>query len=761
MTGRVGRRGALRGVVQGIGFRPCVARLARALGLAGEVANIRGAVVIVVEGAPADVDAFVARLAEEAPAAARVEEARWAEIAARGREGFVIAASAEDDAEELAAAAGRLAIGPDLRVCAACLAEVERPGDRREGYAFTSCTACGPRLTIAAGGPWAREASAMARFVCCAACTREYLDAGDRRWHAEAIACPQCGPTLRLEDLEGARLAGGGAPSIAAAAALLRRGEILGLMGIGGVQLLVDAGDEAAVRRLRARKRRPAKPLALMVRDLDEAAALVDLGGADGALARATLAGAAGPIVVLSKRTGGAGIADAVAPGLDRLGVMLPTTPAHALLLRAFGGAAVATSGNVHERPIATTIAGARAALRGVADALLVHERPILRRCDDAVVHLVGGAVRTLRLGRGLAPARLRVPGEGPTILALGGDLQAAPLLAAGGEAIAWPHVGDLREPATRAALIEAQADLCAMVGAAPEVLACDAHPDYASSTWARAHAASIGAAVEVAYHHHAHVASVLAEHGRERALGVAWDGVGFGVDRTAWGGEFLAVDGASARRVASLSPFALPGGDAAARDGLRPLAGLLVGAGVRPPAELASDELDRLTQVAARPRLSPITSSVGRLFDAIACLVGGRRRSRYQGEAAIELEQRAAAFGPAAAYDFTLRRGVLDWRPALRAAVAERGSPGLVAARLHATLVAMIVAVAERQRAEVVALAGGCFANALLLAGATAALGARGIEVLSPRRLPPGDGGLALGQAWIVRQRRRAGEGV
>jgi hydrogenase maturation protein HypF len=346
-------------------------------------------------------------------------------------------------------------------------------------------------------------------------------------------------------------------------------------------------------------------------------------------------------------------------------------------------------------------------------------------------------------------------------VLALGGDLQQAPVLAVGREAIAWPHVGDLREPATRAAMIEAQADLCAMVGATPAVLACDAHPDYASATFAKERAAEIGAAVEVVHHHHAHVAAVLAEHGRTRALGVAWDGVGFGDDGTAWGGEFLEVDPAGARRVASLRPFALVGGDAAARDGLRALAGLLVAAEVPPPEELADAELGRLLEVARRPRLSPRTSSVGRLFDAVACLVGVRRRSRYQAEAAIELEQRAAAFGPAPAYAFTFADGRLDWRPALRAAVAERRSPGLVAARLHATLVAMIVAVAERQRAEVVALAGGCFANALLLAGATAALGARGIEVLSPRRLPPGDGGLALGQAWVVRQRRRAGEGA
>ena len=395
-----------------------------------------------------------------------------------------------------------------------------------------------------------------------------------------------------------------------------------------------------------------------------------------------------------------------------------------------------------------------RAELGPIVDALLLHDRPILRRCDDSVVQLVAGQARTLRLGRGLAPAFFTAPACEATILALGGDLQAAPVLAAAGQALAWPHVGDLRDPATRSAMHEAQADLCRMVGRPPEVLACDAHPDSISAVWARGEP---GSRVERVFHHHAHVAATLAEHGREGALGVAWDGAGMGEDRSVWGGEFLAVDPQGSRRLASLRPFALPGGDAAARDGLRPLVGLLVGAGLPPPPELLSAELHRLFQVAARPRLSPPTSSVGRLFDAFACLLGLRRHSEYQAHAAIDVEQRAAAYGPAPAYPFDLDAHLLDWRPALRAAIAERDEAGLVAARLHATLIAMIVAVAERHRARVVALAGGCFANTILLGGAVAALEARGVEVLAPSRLPPGDGGLALGQAWVVGHRLRA----
>ena len=749
---RAAQRGLVSGVVQGVGFRPSVARLARALGLAGEVANRGGTVEIVIEGEPAAVTAFIDRLPQAAPSAARIAQASWRPCDVGERVGFAIAESG-GSREPDGGSAGLLAIGPDLRTCGECLAELDDPQARRTGYSFTSCTACGPRLTIAATSPWERRASAMAAFPPCEACAREFADPSERRWHAEAIACPRCGPSLWLEDSDGRRLASAGAASIETAAQLLRRGEILGLKGLGGFQLLVDAADDAAVIRLRRRKQRPTKPFALMVPDLTAAASLVRLDGPAAALAGEALTGPAGPILLLPRRTGAIGVADAVAPGQSRLGVMLPTTPAHALLLRAFGGPVVATSGNLQGRPIAITTAAARAELGEVADALLVHDRPILRRCDDSVVQVVGGEARTLRLGRGLAPALFKAPECGATILALGGDLQAAPVLASGGEALAWPHVGGLREPQTFAAMLDAQADLCRMVGRPPEVLACDAHPDYVSAVWA---CAQPGARVERVFHHHAHVAATLAEHGRERALGVAWDGVGMGEDRSAWGGEFLAVDPAGARRLASLRPFALPGGDAAARDGLRSLVGLLVGADTPPPPELVSPELGRLLEVAARPRLSPPTSSVGRVFDAFACLLGLRRRSEYQAQAAIELEQRAAAFGPAPAYPFELDAGLLDWRPALRGAIAERREAGLVAARLHATLIAMIVTVAEHHRAPVVALAGGCFANALLLGGAVSALGARGIEVLAPRRLPPGDGGLALGQAWVVAQRLR-----
>lgn len=752
------RRGQVEGIVQGVGFRPFVAGLARSLGLRGWVENRGGRVELVIAGPPADLDAFGERLGAEAPSGARIEALTWRELDAdAGRAlgpGFEIVASEPADD-------GALAIGPDLRICAACLAELDEPGDRRRGYALNACTACGPRLTLATGSPWARARSSMAAFEPCAACRREFDDPEDRRWHAEAIACPDCGPALWLEDLAGRRLADP-TNAIAAAVELLGRGQILGLRGVGGFLLIVDARASSAVARLRARKRRPHKPLALMVESLAAAAELVELDAG----ARAALDAPAGPIVLLPRRAD-AELADAVAPGQPRLGLMLATTGAHAGLLAAFGGPLVATSGNVHGRPIARTVAEARAELGGVADALLVHDREIQRRCDDSVVHVVAGAARVLRLGRGLAPARVELPGaelDGP-VLALGAHLQHTPALASEGRALIWPYVGDLDEAHTRAAMAASLDDLCAMVGRRPARVVCDAHPDYATTLWAeQARRREPSLIVERVWHHHAHVAATLAEHGRERALGVAWDGAGLGPDRTSWGGEFIAVEGASWARVAHLRGFGLPGGDAAARDGLRVLAGMLVAAELPAPPLGEPDlelHLDRFVRLARRPGAGLVTSSaVGRLFDGFAALVGLRRRSRYPAEAACALEHAAAAHGPAPAYPFTLDGAVLDWRPMLAAALAERGRPGLVAARVHATLLAMLLAVVARHRPTTVALAGGCFANTLLLGGAIEALRERGVEVLAPRRVPPGDGGLALGQAWIAARAGRRGEG-
>ncbi len=501
-------------------------------------------------------------------------------------------------------------------------------------------------------------------------------------------------------------------------------------MGLGGFQLLVRADDDAAVARLRRRKRRPAKPFALLVADLEAARALADIGEPE---ARA-LTHPAAPIVLLRPRSGPE-LAPSVAPIVPRMGLMLPATPLHALLARALPFPVVCTSGNLHDEPICIDEREARGRLGDVADVFLVHDRPIARRADDSVAQVAGGRMRALRVARGLAPVALPFAGDGST-LALGGHLKQAPVLTTERQAVLWPQVGDLHGAGARDAMAAALADLERFLGRRAEAIACDAHPDYATTIWAE----RSGRPVVPVWHHHAHVAAVLAEHGRDAALGFAWDGVGLGPDGAAWGGETLAVDRAGARRVGHLHPFPLIGGDAAARDGRRALAGLLHAASIEVPAALAP--FTRLTA-----RATP-TTSVGRLFDGVAALVGVVERSRFEGEAAMALE--AIAEPGAEPYELP-GDGVLDWRPMFRAMHAERDDAITVASRFHATLARCIARVAHVRGAQTVALSGGCFQNALLLEAAMDALRERGIEPLVPERVPPGDGGLALGQAWVA----------
>lgn len=715
----------IRGTVQGVGFRPAVARLAGDLGLAGFVRNDGAEVWIEVEGDDADVDAFERRLLDELPPAARVDAIAWDEAADEGgTPGFVIAGST-------AGGRARVAIPPDLVTCADCAAEVRDPG-RRQGYPFTNCTRCGPRYTIVASVPYDRPATAMAGFPMCADCAREYADPRDRRYHAQPIACPACGPRLWLRDADGALGAGGEALDRARTA--LRDGRIVALKGLGGWQLLVDATSDAAVRRLRERKRREGRPFAVLVSDLAAAREQAHLDEVEAA----ALASVAGPIVLVRKR---GRLADAVAPGLARVGLMLPTTPLHRLVLDGLGFPVVCTSGNLHDEPIATGDDEALRRLSGIADLRLGHDRPILRRCDDAVVHVVDGIARTLRLGRGLGPASIPLP-DGPDLLAVGGHLKCAPAAAIGVEAVLWPHVGDLDGLLAREALVEALAAMRGFLGLDPVAVVHDAHPDYGSTRVAE----ELGLPRLAVGHHHAHVAAALAEHGLTRGLGFAWDGVGLGDDGTAWGGEVLEVGPEGARRVAHLLPFPLPGGDAAARDGRRALAGVLVAAGMEvPPA------LEAFARIARSP-LAPRTTSAGRLFDAVAALLGVRERSRFEGEAAIALEQVAGP--PAEPYPFRLEGPVIDWRPALAGLLADQGDAPRAASRFHAVLAHAIAAVAVREGARTVVLAGGCFQNVRLTDATLALLRDRGIDARLPARVPPGDGGLALGQLWVARTR-------
>jgi hydrogenase maturation protein HypF len=730
------RLGQVRGVVQGVGFRPFVARLADDLGLAGRVRNEGRAVVIAVEGERAAVEGFARRLEREAPAAARIEHIEWADEAPQGEQGFRIEESATEGAPTLT-------IPADLRACADCLAETDDPAARRHDYPFTNCTACGPRFTLARALPWDRARTSMDGFAVCEACRGEYADPSDRRYHAEPIACPACGPRIALRDARGAPLAEDGR-ALDHAAELLRRGEILALKGLGGYQLLCDARDEAAVQRLRARKRRGEKPVAVMVPGLQEARALALLG----ALEEEALQGSAGPIVLARAR--GDRVAPSVACRSARVGLLLPTTPLHHRLLRRLGAPVVCTSGNLHDDPIAVDDGDALTRLGPIADAFLTHDRPIVRRCDDAVVHVVDGRVRALRLGRGIAPVRVALGGAGPPLLCLGSHLKNAPAAVVDGEAVLWPHVGDLDTLLARRAFEEAIAALCAFLALAPAWVVSDAHPDYGSTRWADRSELPV---LRV-QHHHAHVAACLAEHGEHEALGVAWDGTGLGDDGTAWGGEFLHVTPAGARRVARLRSFPLPGGDAAARDGRRALAGLCVEAGL--PLPDGGRELADFAAVARAPRLSPRTSSAGRLFDAVAALTGLCARSDFEGQAAMMLEHAAAPGAPP--YPLRLQGGVLDWAPMLAAMLEERHDAPRVASRFHATLATAIAAIAARADLRNVALAGGCFQNVLLVELAAAALSARGLRVLVPTVAPPGDGGLALGQAWAATRHLMAG---
>jgi hydrogenase maturation protein HypF len=738
MTASIQRvRVRVEGVVQGVGFRPFVHRLAGELGLAGFVRNdVRGAV-IEAEGEPAAIEALLGRLGSEAPPLARVEVVATEVVPARGEPGFAIA-------ESTAAGAPDAQVSPDTATCAACLRELFDPADRRYRYPFINCTDCGPRFTIVRGVPYDRPLTTMAGFTMCDDCQAEYDDPSNRRFHAQPNACPVCGPHLR------------GSDPFNRAVAVLQSGGIAAVKGIGGFHLACLAGDERAVAELRARKHREEKPFALMARDLRAADELVRLGPVHAALMR----GRDRPIVLAPRRPA-ARVAAAVAPRSAELGVMLPYSPLHHLLLADVGEPLVMTSGNVSDEPIAFEDEDALTRLRGIADAFLVHDRPIATRTDDSVLRVARGRPLPLRRSRGAVPSVLALPVPAPRhVLACGAELKSTFCVARGRRAWVSHHIGDLKNAETLESFQTGVAHFERLFAVAPELVAHDLHPDYLSTVYALAREGAERVGVQ---HHHAHLAACLAEHGETGpAVGAIFDGAGLGTDGTVWGGEILVGDLRGFERAGHLWPVALPGGDAAAREPWRMACAWRAAAGgdARPVPGVDAERWRAVARMAESGMASPPTTSVGRLFDAVAALCGLRLEASYEGQAAMELE--AACDGAErGAYPLRAIAGVLDAREAILAVDRDvaRGVPvGTIAARFHHALADATAAecaqLAGDRGLDTVVLSGGAFQNRRLLERAAAGLERAGVRVLVPERLPPNDGGLAFGQAAVAAAR-------
>jgi hydrogenase maturation protein HypF len=762
----------VRGRVQGVGFRPTVWRIARELGLAGEVLNDGEGVLLRVGGGAAALAELIERLKTGLPPLARIDRIESRDYAGTLAPEFRIAESAGGGVHT--------EITPDAAICAACAAEIRDASARRYRYPLTTCTHCGPRLSIVTAIPYDRASTTMARFALCPSCDAEYRDPADRRFHAEPIACPACGPEIHLTALDASDLPRDvGSDDVALAARLIRAGAIVAIKGLGGYHLACDAADPDAVARLRRAKRREAKPFALMARDLP---AIGRYCAVDTIAAR-ELTSPQAPIVLL--RIGGAEILpDAIAPGLDELGFMLPTTPLHVLLLEDFDRPLVMTSGNLSDEPPIIDDGEARERLAGVADYILAHDRVIANRVDDSVVRIMAGAPRVLRRARGFAPAPLRLPAgfeAAPELLAMGGEVKATFCLVKDGAAILSQHQGDLERVSVIDDYRKNLALYRGLFAHAPVALAVDRHPEYLSSKLARAEAAASGLPIIEVQHHHAHVAACLAENGRPLdappVLGVVLDGLGFGDDGTIWGGEFLLADYGNYRRLARLKPVAMPGGAQAVREPWRNLYAHLVAAigwdavdpGLDFRTHLAGKKLRTLDAMIAGGIHAPLASSCGRLFDAVAAALGlCVDRQAYEGEAAMRLEALARS-APAddISYPFAITgRAPIELDPtplwqALIGDIARRIPVAAIAARFHRGLANAVAETTlrlsgsrRRPRFDTVALSGGCFQNRLLFEGVLTRLSAAGFTVLSHAEVPSNDGGLALGQAAIAAAR-------
>jgi hydrogenase maturation protein HypF len=738
----------VRGAVQGVGFRPFVYRLATELDLKGWVLNSSQGVFIEAEGEVSVLRRFLLRLEKEKPPRAIIQSLESSFLDATGYEEFAIRYSDESGAKTVL-------ILPDIAPCSDCLSDIFEPGNRRHGYPFTNCTHCGPRFTIIEELPYDRKHTSMKKFTMCPACDREYHDPLDRRFHAQPNACPFCGPHRELWDRKGARLSDREV-ALRLAADKIRDGQIVALKGVGGFQLIVDARNESALRRLRERKRREEKPFAVMyptVASVREDCAVSEL-------EERLLLSPEAPIVLLQRHS--SRLAAALAPGNPHLGVMLPSSPLHHLLLRDLDFPIVATSGNLSDELMCIDEQDALQRLAAIADFFLVHNRPIVRHVDDSIVRVVRDREMVLRRGRGYAPLPIHRPDTLPCVLAVGAHLKNTVALSVGTEIFISQHIGDLETSQAHGAFHAVASDLQRLYEATPDIVACDLHPEYLSTQYA----AQLDAPLCPVQHHWAHVLSCMAENEIEGpALGVAWDGTGFGLDGTIWGGEFLLAGEETFQRVAHLRRFSLPGGEAAIRQPARTALGLLFamrGDDIFEERDLPllrgflPANLSVIRQMLGKGIRCPVTTSAGRLFDAVAALIGLRAAVHYEGQAAMELEF-AIQPGVQASYAFGLGEGdptVVDWQPMIEAILRDRTQgigTGVIAAKFHNTLAEMIVAVAQQVGETKVVLTGGCFQNRYLIERSIQRLIDSGFRPYWHQRVPTNDGGISLGQVMAA----------
>jgi hydrogenase maturation protein HypF len=760
-------RATVEGTVQGVGFRPFAFRLAQQLDVAGWITNNSRGALLELEGPTGAVENFLQRLRTEAPAAAKVDRLTVEPSSPTGETAFRIRTS-ED------AGARRLVVPPDLATCPDCLGELNDPMDRRFRYPFITCTQCGPRFSLITDIPYDRANTTMSRFQLCRDCRTEYEDQTDRRFHAEPISCPACGPRLQLWDVEGQEVARD-QEALRQACEIIRTGKVLAVKGVGGFQLWVDACSESAVQWLRLRKARPDKPFAVLFSSIRAVQASCCLTPEEEVL----LLSSEAPILLLHQREQ-SGLARSVSPDNPFVGAMVPYSPLHRLLMTELQGPVVATSGNRSDEPIVIDEKEALIRLAGIADAFLVHDRAIQRPVDDSVVRVVEGKRLILRRARGYVPRSIRVHApvangsEMIPILAVGGHLKNTIALAYGDQVMLSQHLGDLSTLEAFEVFRRAVDDLQRLLEVQPRLVACDLHPDYRSTIFAQEFAERHAIPLIRVQHHHAHVAACMAEHGLNgEVLGVAWDGAGYGRDGHLWGGEFLIAGYEGFRRVAHLRPFRLPGGEAAMRDPRRSAFSVLWETYGEGPAveELSAyqcikGKTDALAALLRKGIASPLTTSMGRLFDAVSSLSGFCNEASFEGQAAMALEFGAERFeknspGDETVYPFALTRGednptmwVADWRPMIESMIQDRregGSPELIAYRFHLGLADLIGQIAERGALPRVVLTGGCFQNALLLRLARRRLERAGFTVYTHRQVPPNDGGLSLGQAVVA----------